>query len=294
MTSNTARSRRTDGPLRIDKGAGPQGRRTRPAVAPRGLLVLCLALAAAGVPAVALAEDCLVTAHSTVRLGAAASGVLAEVLVDRGDFVTKGDLLASLESSAQQAQLRIAEMRAENGVGVATAESELLTARAQADRLLNLRARDLVPEDEAEQAVLAAETAALRLEQARFDQALAVVEAEAAAAALERTRVRAPFDGVVTERLLAPGEVYSDAPILSLARVDPLHVETYRPLGERALIRVGMPVLVRMEDGQQTDGTVTVIDPVLDAATGTFGLRIEVANPEARFLAGQRCDVIFR
>jgi multidrug resistance efflux pump len=75
---------------------------------------------------------------------------------------------------------------------------------------------------------------ALRLkEEAVLRQRIAQVQLNSALAPRERKRIRAPFDGVVTDKLISVGERYNEpAPMLVVARIDPLHIEAYLPAAQ--------------------------------------------------------------
>lgn len=250
-----------------------------------------LALLLAGGTAAAQAADCILNPHSIARLGAPAKGMIESIMVERGDRVAEGDVLVRLESSSEENVERLARMKAENETAIELARKRAEVAEAKADRLTQLGKQRITAKGDVEEAVLEAEAARLQEEQARIDKAVAQGEAEGAASALRRKTVRAPFAGVITERRLSPGELYNEQePILVLARTDPLYAETYLPSSALKDVRPGMQVRLELETGGTATGTVTVIDPVLDSATGTFGVRIEVPNPDNKILAGQRCS----
>lgn len=210
--------------------------------------------------------------------------------VDRSDFVKKGQILAELEASAEESEVALARLRLDSDIAVRLARRKAETAEANARRLTTLVGRNLVPKAEQEAAVLAVETARLEEEEALLDHRRAEVELEAALAARERKRIRAPFDGVVTERLMSVGELYNeDGPVVTVAAIDPLHVEAYLPVARRGEIGIGMQALLLLETGQKVTATIDIVDPVLDAATGTFGMRLVLPNPDGAFLAGQSC-----
>lgn len=251
-----------------------------------------LAMCGAGAPVAADAADCIVKAHSTARLGAAAKGVISTVHVERGDRVVLGQIVAELEASDEGHRKALAQLRADNDAPILTARNRAETAEAKAKRLTTLNDRKFATQADLEAALLEASTARLDEQQAELEREVAREEMRSASSALERKMVRAPFDGVVVERILSPGELYNEQdPIVVVARVHPLHVETFLPLALYSRLKTGDRLQVALETGDTAEGTVTVIDPVLDPATGTFGVRLEVANPDWRILAGQRCTV---
>lgn len=240
------------------------------------------------------AAECIVNAHSIARIGAPDKGILEKIRFERGDPVRQGDVLAELESSRERDQVELARLRAENDIAVQAARKRAETAELKAERLRKLRKRDYATEADLQEAILQAETARLDEQQAEFDRRVAGIELKAARAALERKMVRSPFDGVVTERLMAEGELYNEQePILTLASIDPLDIETFLPSEQLTEVEPGETVSVLLETGGEASARVTVIDPFLDGATGTFGVRLTLDNPDGAILAGQRCTVEF-
>ena len=84
-------------------------------------------------------------------------------------------------------------------------------------------------------------------------------------------------------------------PVMSLAQIDPLRVEVAVPVDYFGKIRVGMTAQVEWEDpiGSVQPATVKIVDPVLDAASGTIGVRLELPNPKHSLPAGTKCSVRF-
>jgi len=77
--------------------------------------------------------------------------------------------------------------------------------------------------------------------------------------------------------------------------VDPLNVEVVLPVDLLTRVRVGMRAEVRPQlAGAGTHvAAVTVVDRVVDAASNTFGVRLELPNPDYRIAGGIRCDIRF-
>jgi multidrug efflux pump subunit AcrA (membrane-fusion protein) len=109
-------------------------------------------------------------------------------------------------------------------------------------------------------------------------------------------RIHSPLTGVVVERLLNPGELARQTPLLKLAQVNPLRVEVFAPLSLLGKIKTGMKADVRSEGADQAtySAKVTVVNPVVDSASGTFGVRLEMPNPNNTIPAGLACTVVFR
>ena len=163
------------------------------------------------------------------------------------------------------------------------------------DRTLEMYKKELVPlkeMDEAETAKILAEHGVLEVQE---NMRVARLELERAEAALVLRTIRSPFRGIVTDRLLSPGELVDKAPILKLARIDPLRVEVFVPVALLGRISVGSRATVIPEAPVSTprEASVIVVDRVVDAASGTFGVRLEMPNPDNRLPAGLKCKVRF-
>ena len=98
------------------------------------------------------------------------------------------------------------------------------------------------------------------------------------------------------ERLKAPGEYVEDHPILKIAEIDPLMVEVILPVSQFGSIHTGMTadILPEIDENHPYPATVTLVDRVVDAASGTFGVRLELPNSEHQLPGGLRCKVRFQ
>lgn len=240
--------------------------------------------------------SCLIEPDAVVQLSTAVAGIVSEVMADRGDRVKEGQIIARLDSRIEEIALALATARASNDTKVRGLEAQVAFLAAQAERASQLAARSAGSTSAAEEAGMKAEMARQDLDEARLAVSLSALERDQAAAALEQKTLRAPFDGVITERLLAPGEYREGAAhIATIARLDPLRVEAFAPLDYFNRISVGQTVTIRPEDpvGGLYPATVTIVDRVFDAATATFGIRMALANPDLALPAGLRCEVIF-
>ena len=124
---------------------------------------------------------------------------------------------------------------------------------------------------------------------------LADLELQRTTAEVNMRTIRSPINGVVVERFMSPGEYPKQEKILKLAQLHPLRVEAYVPISMLGKITVGMEAQVKPEDpvGGSHKAKVTVVDHVVDAGSGTLGIRMELPNPDLRIPAGLKCTVRF-
>jgi membrane fusion protein, multidrug efflux system len=124
---------------------------------------------------------------------------------------------------------------------------------------------------------------------------LADLELQRTSAEVALRTIRSPVNGVVVERFMHPGEFPKQEKILKLAQIDPLRVEVYAPVTMLGKIAVGMTAQVKPEPPLTGEypAKVTVVDHVVDAASGTFGVRLELPNHDLKLPAGLKCSIRF-
>lgn len=239
--------------------------------------------------------DCLIKPEESVTLSFAVEGVVEEVLVDRGDFVEQGQIVARLRADAERASLEVARARAEAQAQLQVNQARLEFAERERTRNTKLQGEDIVSQGHMDEVLRDEKMAKAALLDAREAKKIAALEAERAAAILEMRTVRSPVNGVVVERILSPGEWADPPQILKVAQIDPLRVEAFAPLALFGRVSVGTKAEVMPEDpiGGVHAATVQVVDRVIDAASGTFKVRLELPNPDYLLPAGVRCRVRF-
>lgn len=259
-------------------------------------IALLLATPAAADPMPEQGFDCVMEPQQTVKLATEAVGVLAQLLVDRGDVVRKGQVLGKLDDSVEAADLALARVRATNDHEMAGAQSRLAFLKRKYGRANQLVGDNIVSRattDEAESDMNVAES---QLRIAELNMSIAQLQVNEAQATLQRRSIVSPVDGIVTERLLQPGEYRNDqSPILSLAQIDPLRIETFVPVAYFSRIHPGMKadVLPQLPDAKPLRATTAIVDRVMDAASGTFGVRLAMPNPDLSLPVGVKCHVRF-
>jgi len=231
--------------------------------------------------------------HRTTKLATSVAGALGEVLVDRGDKVTRGMLVARLESGVEEADVFSAEVRAADTSTMEEKAARRDFTQAKWQRIEKLRASSqFVSQSNLEEAQADARQAAAELEQARIAHKLAELDLKHAKAKLDQRTIRSTIDGVVTERMLSPGEyAYEQAPVVTVAELDPLNVEVFLPVARYGSVAIGDEMIVEPEApvGGRYTAKVSVIDRVLDERSGTFGIRLSLPNPGLVLPGGIRC-----
>lgn len=216
-----------------------------------------------------------VISRSDARLSAEVPGRLTKVL-DVGTVVVQGDAVAEIEDTTLRLQLT---------------ELNALVTRAKA------KLRFLVNEEkrytELEQSNLAAAT---QLEQTRSDRDVARGDLAVAQARLEqvqdqlaRTKILAPYDGVVVERIMTPGErVVEGSNVVRLVDQEHLEVIARAPLEYYRFVQIGQLLDLRTSD-QSAVGKVRAVVAVGDEQTHQFELRLDLE--ENLFPVGQTIRV---
>lgn len=197
-----------------------------------------------------------ITAWQEAAIGAEVSGLrLAELLVDVGDEVHKGQLLARFDDVKMRAMVRQQE------AAVAEAEANVAEADANAQRAERLGKTGALSEQDISRYMTHGRIANAQLESAR-----ALLHSQRLA--LEYTRVVAPDDGVIASRTATLGSVAAPGTeLFRLVRQNRLEWRAELSAAQIALARIGDRARVQLADGGSASGVVRQIAPVLDEKT---------------------------
>ena len=239
--------------------------------------------------------ECLIYPEATVVVSGPVEGVLDRVLVDRGDLVKAGQVVATMESSVERASVLLAQAKADKESALKSGQIRVDFGDRRYVRTLEMFKKELVAVKDMDEAETAKYLAEYELLDATEEKRLSAADLERAKAILELKTIRSPLSGVVVERLLTGGEFTKQAPILRLAQIDPLRVEVIVPVALFGRIKVGQTAEVYPEApiGGTWGAKVTVVDRVIDAASGTFGVRLALPNHDLKLPAGLKCRVKF-
>lgn len=217
-------------------------------------------LAAGPAPAAGVASY---TSHlmvdQEVVVGSRITGIVESINVDRGAFVRKGQPLANLDSREAEADVR-------------QTRADMELKRLQYERSQSLASSEVGSKSD--------------LDEKRAQYAVAVAAHEKAKTLRDYTVIRAPFDGVVTEKYARIGQKVIDIvrdPLFKVTALEPLLARIYVPDKELSKVRRGEAVEVVPTNypNVRSSGRVEYVSPTVDAGSGTVEVIIRVHRDPA-------------
>ena len=198
-------------------------------------------------------------------------GVVEQIFFEEGDDVAEGEVLARLDGD--RLRLELNESRA-----------RLDKMRRDFERNQELREKGLLSEGD--------------FEKLRFDLEALEASYNLASLELDYTQIRAPIDGVVSERYVKIGTTIRVGDrAFKVTSFEPLVAYMHVPEREYRQIRAGQPVAIDIDAlaGERIFAEVTRISPVVDPQTGTFKITIEIRDEERRIKPGMfgRMSIVY-
>lgn len=262
----------------------------------RAALAVTLGLAAG--QASAGGFECLMEAWQVVEIRSPAEGLIDTVFVQRGDTVRKGQPVVELLSAVERSAVESARYRANMQGPVAQSRNRLDYASKKLARANELAQQNFTSAEVRDQADAERRIAESELQAANENRELAKIEHRHAQDLLNLRTMVSPFNGVVVDRLLNPGDLAESGtgrkPVLKIAQIDPLRVDVVFPASLFGQLKPGMKATVLPQSiGGRHIATVKIVDKVIDAASGTFVARLELPNPGNALPGGLRCQAEF-
>ena len=212
-----------------------------------------------------------IEAYAEADVIAKVEGEIREMLVEEGDDVSKDQVLARLDGDRLRLELN---------------ESEARLRKLQRDyqRNVDLRDKGLISEGD--------------FDRIKFDMEALEASHNLARLELDYTQIRAPIDGVVSERYVKLGNtIRVGEPLFRVTSLDPLVAYLFIPEREYRRIAPGQPVAIAIDAlaGEPIPASVTRVSPIVDPATGTFKITVEIDDPERRIKPGMfgRLSVVY-
>jgi HlyD family secretion protein len=237
------------------------------------------------------------------------AGILAQVLTDQGERVTRGQLIATLDDSDQRKQVAVAEADLEASKAATTraaadidsAKASAAYARSNYERTAKATSMNVVSADEMEKVKEQRDVAEAQLRRAELAKEENVRQATKAESAVEYyrqlladTRIAAPYDGLVVRRTRDPGaSVVPGSEIFQLISTEQIWVSAWVDETAMGAVTVGQTarVVFRSEPAKSYQGTVTRIAPLADRETREFLIDVTVSYLPKTWAVGQRAEV---
>ena len=258
-----------------------------------------------------------IQAFFVTDLYAKAYGYVSQINVDIGDHVKKGQVLAVIEEPELQAQFDKAQavvQQAKAALEVAKRQLAGMQADLALQQVTLKRQKELfagkavtaqtLDETQAKERVSNAnvETGKAKITSAEADLEAAKAEVQRIQALLQYDKVVAPFDGVLTKRLVNPGDLVQTgsstrtSPLFTCEELDVVRVLADVPEARVAGSRLGLPAEVQLYGpaGVTVHGTVTRVATALNQATRTMRVEIDLPNPDEKLVPGAYAQVTLR
>jgi RND family efflux transporter MFP subunit len=246
----------------------------------------------------AAAFECLIEPWQVIEIRSPVEGLIDKITVQRGDTVRKGQMLVELKSDAERSAVDAARYRSTMEGRITSSRNRVEFATKKLQRSTELHDLNYLAAQTRDEAEAELKLAEAELQDAIENRELAKIDWHHANDLLELRLLQSPVNGLVVDRMLNVGDIAEAGTgrkaIVKVAQIDPLRVEVVLPVEVFGKLSVGMVAEV------STDGfaghhaaTIKVVDRVFDAASATFGVRLELPNPGGRLPAGLRCQVEF-
>ncbi len=239
--------------------------------------------------------DCLVRPEMYIELSSAVETTLKDMLVEVGDTITKGQHLVRLENSVEIARVALARLRASITSEIENRRVQLAFSKRNLERILELYAKNSVSSFEKDKAESEFALAKIELLKAREAHQQAKLNLKKVQSELALRTLKSPIDGIIIDSYVQIGESVTNRPIMKLAQINPLRVELIAPTEYFGLIKKDMEVEIYPEypANKTFKATVTVVDQLIDPASGSFTIRMALPNPGEELIGGVNCVAHF-
>jgi RND family efflux transporter MFP subunit len=233
--------------------------------------------------------------EATVSVAPRAAGRLQEVYVRLGDRVTRGQRIAKIEDFELQEQINQAKAAQEvSAATIRQREADLQLAKINAERSRNLFERQLVAKQILDDNEARYQSAQAQLDLARAQATQSKARLDELEINLGNTIITSPVNGFIARRAVDPGaSVGQNAPVVDV--VDISSVSLVVNVVERDLSQLQPGDVTRVQvdayPGETFTGRIARVSPILDPATRTAPIEIEVPNPDFRLKPGMYARV---
>lgn len=242
--------------------------------------------------------------YKEIELHARATGYLDKMLVDAGDTVKEGQLIASLDVPELQFDLQNAQATERR----AKADMEKFTAAYEEAHLAITRLEsadkaqpNLIAKQDVDSARLRDQSARAALNSAKEEQNIAAASTKRFQTLLDYTQISAPFAGVITRRYSDPGSLIQAGtssgshPLVRLSQIDLLRVAFPVSVSYVAGVKVGDEAEIRIPSlGKKFAAKISRISQKVETSTRTMEAQIDLPNEDRSLIAGVYATVVLK
>jgi len=236
-----------------------------------------------------------IVVENQVELAAQRDGVVAEVFVETGAPVKKGRLLAKLDDRQLTADRDAAAAKARSTeADLKNWEATAKVAHLESNRSEQLWKANIIAKQQAEKAKFQYDATEFEVERQREDMKYAQETLKSLQLELEKTRITAPFDGVVARRYLHVGqEVAKNNRLFWISAVAPLRVKFALPEAYLDRVRKGTELIVvpSATPGEVHQARVVLVSPVVDPSSDTIDVTAELQGPSSNLRPGMTANI---
>jgi membrane fusion protein (multidrug efflux system) len=266
---------------------------------PAGAAALSVSKPAAEITSQAPSADYIasgpIVVENQVDLAAQRDGVVVQVLVETGTSVKTGQILARLDDRQLTADKDAAAAKARSTeADLKNWETTANVARAQRDRAEQLWANKIIAKSEEEKAKFQSDASEFEVERQREDLKVAQETQRSLELELEKTRITAPFDGVIARRYIRAGqEVAKNDRLFWISAVAPLRVKFALPEAYLGRVRKGTELVVVASSAPDDlhEARVVLVGPVVDPSSDTIDITAELQGSVANLRPGMTANV---
>lgn len=239
-----------------------------------------------------------IVVENQVELSAQRDGVVAAVLVETGAFVKKGQLLAKFDDRQLTADRDAAAAKARSmEADLKNWEAGAKVAHAERARSEELWKANIISKEQAEKTRYQYDAAEFEVERQREDMKYSQQSLRSLDLELEKTRITAPFDGVVARRYLHVGqEVAKNDRLFWISAIAPLRVKFALPEAYLGRVRKGTDLIVVTPStpGELHQARVVFVSPIVDPSSDSIDVTAELLGPPASLRPGMTANIRLR
>lgn len=240
--------------------------------------------------------DCMLQPYTDVDVSSTVNGTIEEVSVERGDLVNKGQVLAVLDSRLERVSYELAKAKVESNVALEESAARIEYSERKAIRMNELREERYVSDEQVDDADYEKLIADFSQRTEYDKKKIERLELKRAEVMLDMKVIKSPVNGFVVDTYKTQGELLQEEPVVRIVQVDPLKVEAWLPVDKLGGVSVGDTVSIIPEfgPGKVLYGAITIVDPIVDAASGLFGIEAQIPNSEFTVKPGLKCTMIIQ